>query len=279
MIIKEVKPTISNFKIVGGAECWKEVVESARLSGVPESVSDEKVFKMIVVNQYLSATEHICIKFDVVMSKGVAPEFLEHRIGISHSGFSTRYSKVEKDDVYEIIVPFHILKENNELVKSIFMRGVEEAFDSYKDLLNETDKSCPREIARYVLPFCSATGRYHITMNLRSLLNFLSLRLCARASHEMRCLASQLYFELIKVLPMIRDFIGCRGITNSVCPENEVTGFRIGEPLKYQPTCPFRYEESLCYIPTMFMQKTVGGIENITIVKERLYEQWAKWEN
>ena len=266
MKIIEVKPQISNFKIINGAEAWLEVVQSARLSGVPESVSDIDVFNMMVSNDYGSALEHILIKFSIVMSKGNAPEFLEHRM-ISHSGASTRYTSLKE---FEIIVPFHLLKDD--YLKSVFMIGVNESLNSYQRLLNE---HCPREIARYTLPFCSASAKYWCTINLRSLINFLSLRLCVRASPELRCVASQLYFLLEENLPIIENKLGCRGYNKGICPEHGVTGYRAGENKK----CPFSNPKSLCFIPTT---SEIGEAHNmdknaINIIQKPLYKKWADW--
>jgi thymidylate synthase (FAD) len=269
MIIKEVKPTISNFKIVGGAECWKEVVESARLSGVPVSVKDIDCFNMILENDYSSALEHISIKFTLLMSKGNSPEFLEHRM-CSHSGFSTRYCKAGKDEVYEIIVPFHLLKDKE--AKDIFMKGIEESFKAYETLINN---KIPREIARYVLPFASATAKYWCTINLRSLINFIQLRLCVRASPELRSIASQLYFLLEDNLPIIKNKIGCRGFMMSACPEDSVTNVRKGEKL----SCPFSNPNSKCFIPTRTQsEKMTKNILDINKVQKFLYKSWSNWK-
>jgi len=267
MIIKEVNPIISNFKIIGGKNAWKEVVYSARMSGVPESVKDIDCFNMILENEYGSALEHIICKFDILLSKGNAPEFLEHRM-CSHSGFSTRYCKVGKDDIYEIIVPFHLLK--NKKAKDIFMKGIRESFKTYETLINN---KIPREISRYCLPFASAIAKYHVTMNLRSLINFLQLRLCIRTSPEMRCIASQLYFLLEKELPIIKNMIGCRGYVRGVCPEENVTGYRSGENKK----CPFSNPKSTCFIPTK-KQQHIKNIKDINKVQKNLYESWKNWK-
>jgi len=69
---------------------------------------------MMIENDYRSAVEHVIVKFDIKMSKGNAPEFLEHRIA-SHSGFSTRYIEVssgidKKELAYEVILPVHLMK-------------------------------------------------------------------------------------------------------------------------------------------------------------------------
>ena len=116
MKIKAVKPKIWNFEVVKGEDAWKEIVYSARMSGVPPTVEGKDIFEMIIKNDYGSALEHIIIKFDIQMTKGNAPELLEHRMA-SHSGYSTRYIKADegagkKEPIYEIVMPLHLLKED-----------------------------------------------------------------------------------------------------------------------------------------------------------------------
>ncbi|TDA30441.1 MAG: FAD-dependent thymidylate synthase [Hadesarchaea archaeon] len=279
MEIRAVKPLVWNFRIVGGRDAWREVVYSARLSGVPENLEEEEVFRMMVRNDYGSALEHIVIKFDVKMSKGMAPEFLEHRI-VSHTGFSTRYLKadegIEKEKrVYEVIVPWHLLgrKEDDPFVKG-FWRVVEECLREYERML---EGGLPREAARYLLPFCQAVGIYHVTMNLRSLLNLLGLRLCVRASPEFRCLASQLYFLLLENLPLLRGLVGCRGFMLRVCPEEGVTGVRSGKPHPFYPPCPFRNPKSKIFLPTKGEKPSSFDPSKALKVQEELFLQWASW--
>jgi flavin-dependent thymidylate synthase len=276
--IKIVKPQIWNFEIVKGKDAWKEVVYGARLSGVSSEIEGENVFKMIVENDYTSAIEHIIIKFDLKMTKGNASEFLEHRI-VSHTGYSTRYIKVsegidKRTSAFEIIMPWHFLKTQNSKFKSqklIFLENVKRNLENYEKFLNE---GLPRESARYILPFCQAVGIYHVTINLRSLLNLLGLRLCVRASPEFRCLASQIYFNLIKKLPIMRGLVGCRGFMRGACPENEV---------REKTNCPFKNQNSKIFIPTI--KEIKKGVKlkkldqnEILKAQEKIFKIWANWE-
>jgi flavin-dependent thymidylate synthase len=212
-------------------------------------------------------------------------EFLEHRI-ISHTGYSTRYIKVsegidKKVSAFEIIMPWHLLKIPNSKFqilngklksqKLIFLENVKRNLENYEKFLNE---GLPRESARYILPFCQAVGIYHVTMNLRSLLNLLGLRLCVRASPEFRCLASQIYFNLIKKLPIMRGLVGCRGFMRGACPENEV---------REKTNCPFKNRNSKIFIPTI--KEIKKGVklekfdqEKVLEVQEKIFKVWANWE-
>ena len=294
MEIKIVKPKIWNFEIVNGEKAWKEVVYSARMSGVPPSVKGKDIFKMIVRNDYGSALEHIIIKFDLKMTKGNAPELLEHRI-TSHSGFSTRFVQAnkgieKKELVYEIILPWHLIKNQkskskisksqNQDFKKIFLEKISQSIEAYENFINE---ELPRESARYILPFCQAVGIYHITINLRSLLNLLSLRLCVRTSPEFRCLVSQMYFNLTEQLPIMKGLIGCRGFMRKVCPEAGVTGVRKGVQHPVYPPYLFRNSKSEIFIPTWkeTMERTGKSsfdIDKAIKAQEKNFQKWANWE-
>lgn len=283
--IKIVKPEVWNFEVVKGKDAWREVVYSARMSGVPPQVKDRSVFKMLVENDYGSALEHIIIKFDLKMSKGNAPEFLEHRM-VSHSGYSTRYIEVsqgidKKEEAYEVILPLHLLdKDKKEEVSRLLYDSVKNAIGNYREIIG---KDVPREIARYVLPFAQAVGVYHVTMNLRSLLNLLSLRLCVRSSPEFRCIASRLYFNLIEELPETEGLVGCRGFMRGLCPESGVTGVRAGEQHPFYPVCPFRFPDTDIFIPTVKelrkgMKVREFNREKALRVQEANYREWMGWE-
>ena len=138
--IKVVKPEIWNFEVIKGKDAWREVVYSARMSGVPPQVKDRSVFRMIVENDYSSALEHIIIKFDLKMSKGNSPEFLEHRM-ISHTGYSTRYIEVSKGidknkEAYEVILPFHLIKEKRDKIGGLLYDSVRNSIRSYKEIID-----------------------------------------------------------------------------------------------------------------------------------------------
>jgi len=283
MKIEAVKPQICNFEVVGGEEAWREVAHSARVSGVPPTVKGEDIFKMMVRNDYGSALEHTIIKFDLKMTKGNAPEFLEHRM-VSHTGYSTRYIKadegMEKESpVYEVILPWDLLKlKEEDQIRQEFWKSISISIETYEKLL---ERGVPRESARYALPFSQAVGIYHVTINLRSLLNLLGLRLCVRTSPEFRCLAAQIYFALIEQLPIVRGLIGCRGFMRSVCPESGVTGVRKGKQHPHYPPCPFKNPKTKIFIP---VQEEMGEIEipfslsEAVEVQERLFKKWAAWE-
>jgi thymidylate synthase (FAD) len=181
-------------------------------------ISNEKIIKMLVENDYSSALEHIIFTFELKdISIAIARELLEHRIA-SHTARSTRYCKEHEakfvtppDLPQELRKDFeNLMKQNMRSYSEFFAKVLEAGFSEAK----------AREWARYLLPL-GTTCTYIWTINARSLINFLGLRLCVRAAPEMRELASKIHKIVKEVYPEIFSRIGCRGFNLGVCPENE----------------------------------------------------------
>lgn len=196
----------------GGVEL---VSKSARVSGVPDSLSDREIVRMIVNNDYSSALEHISFSFDISeISVALSRELLEHRIS-SHTARSTRYNE-ERD--FKYYLPEELAATKNKRALKVFKDAMESANRSFKALRSE---GFSREAARYVLPMSLHTN-YILTINARSLINFLGLRLCVRASPEIRELAKKIHRIVVELYPEIFENINCRAWNLGACPENEV---------------------------------------------------------
>ncbi len=185
-------------------------------------MSDGEIVRMIVENDYMSAIEHISFTFDLSeMSIAASREFLEHRIS-SHTGRSTRYNE---EGGFGYYIPKEI-KNNTEALNEFkeIMESANQAYMRLKDL------GVKREGRRYVLPMAMHC-RYLWTVNARSLVNFLGLRLCVRAAPELRELAKKLHSIASEIYPEIFEGIDCRGRILGVCPENAV---REGFPCPYK---------------------------------------------
>ena len=189
------------------------VANSARVSGVPEYLSDKEIVRMIVENEYTSALEHIYFTFDISgISIALSRELLEHRIA-SHTARSTRYNE-ERNFLY--YTPIEYKKDPSKL--KYFEDTMEKLRKAYQEL---REMGVSREAARYVLPMAAHT-HYVLTINARSLINFLGLRLCVRAAPEIIELAKQIYDIVVEIYPEIFENINCRAWNQGVCPENKV---------------------------------------------------------
>jgi len=188
------------------------VADAARVSGFPSMQGMEAMVKLITDNDYSSVLEHICFTFDIVgISVALSRELLEHRIA-SHTARSTRYNGEEE---FEYYIPGRL--SSNEEAMRIYREAMKSANEAYVRLRG---LGIGKEEARYVLPMALHT-HYIVTMNVRSLINFFMLRLCVRASPEMRELAMRMYKICVREYPVIFSSIWCRGFTSGVCPENK----------------------------------------------------------
>ena len=199
------------------------IAEAAGVSGVLPTQIAREIVELITDNDYSSVLEHVYFTFDLSgISVALSRELLEHRIA-SHTARSTRYMEEKGFDYY---VPKELERKGKEEEARIYRAAMKNANEAYTKL---RELGVAREQARYVLPLALHT-HYVVTMNVRSLINFFMLRLCVRASPEIRELAMRMYKICMAEYPDILSRIWCRGFTLGVCPEN-----------KARPnTCPFK---------------------------------------
>lgn len=175
-----------------------------------KDVSNEKIVKRMVKHDYGSALEHISFTFRLGdISVALSREILEHRIA-SHTAKSTRYVS-ERDEI-----PYYFsekIKQYPNLVEKIKKHN-----ETSLSLYREIEETVDRENARYQLPL-GLLCTYIWTINARSLINFLRLRLCVLASPEMQELAQKIKEIIVTVYPMIFGEIDCRGSYLGICPE------------------------------------------------------------
>lgn len=187
----------------------KTIADAVRVTGpFFDQTPDEKLVRYMVKHDYGSALEHVSFTFELKdISIALSRELLEHRIA-SHTAKSTRY--VSEAGGFNYYVPPKI----NERLLSKYKEHMNSVLELYKEL----EKKVDRESARYVLPM-GLKCTYVWTVNVRSLLNFLRLRLCNNAAPEMRELAVKVKNEAVKVYPEIFEAVDCRGSQWGVCPE------------------------------------------------------------
>ena len=207
--VKLLRVTPNGIDLV--AEACKKTADSLK------DIDKKKIIEMLVENDYTSALEHIYFTFEIEMSIAISRELLEHRIA-SHTARSTRYC-LEKGAGF--VVPPNLPEELKEDFEKLIKQHLEN-YSKFYDLVISKGykKSQAREWARYLLPLGTRCV-YIWTINARSLINFLGLRLCVRAAPEIRELAKKIHEIVKKEYPEIFEKIGCRGYTLGVCPENE----------------------------------------------------------
>ncbi len=183
----------------------------------PESC--EKFINMLMSLGHESPVEHVSFTFAIDgVSRSLLAQLTRHRIA-SYSVQSQRY--VGKEN-FEFVMPPEIEKIPE--ARELFLKAMEQDREIYKQLddilakhhfeaMTEEEKKDEKkamgaaakkahEDARYVLSNACDT-KIVMTMNIRSLYNFFSLRTCNRAQWEIRNLARQMLLECKKVSPIL----------------------------------------------------------------------------
>ena len=202
----------------------RAVATAARLCYAPvgakelmETMSPERVQSVlttIMKSGHFSTLEHVSYTFAVAgVSRALTHQLVRHRLA-SFNQQSQRYVKFTEG--VNIIKPETVL--SNKEANRVFDEALEAVLEGYQKLL---DEGIPAEDARYLLPNAAET-KIVITMNIRELLHFFSLRCCNRAQWEIREMAHRM-LELVKpTAPYIFMDAGAPCVRGT-CPEGKMT--------------------------------------------------------
>lgn len=164
----------------------KAVAMAARVSSGTEGApdKDEGLINYLMRDRHGSPFEHNSFTFRIEAPIFVFREFMRHRIA-SYNEESGRYKQLEpvfylphldrnliqvgKVGAYEFVPG---TAEDTLLTQRLIMASSKDAYGKYLIML---DHGIAREVARMVLPVNIFSSMY-VTMNARSLMNFLSLR-------------------------------------------------------------------------------------------------------
>lgn len=206
----------------------RTVAMSARLcysaigaAQLEDRISDEQAAKLVrklVSMGHTSTLEHVTFTFAIEgVSRVLTHQLVRHRIA-SYSQQSQRYVK---ENNFETIMPASIAARPDAKAK------FENLMAEIQNLYNEfTEKGIKAEDARYILPNATET-KILCTFNARSLLNFFSLRCCARAQWEIRALAEEMLRQCKAVAPVIFENAGPTCVSEGVCHEGAMSCGRL----------------------------------------------------
>lgn len=150
-----------------------------------DSAESAGLIKFLMSNRHGTPFEHSTMMFRISAPIFVWREFMRHRIGISYNEESGRYKELDgvfyipnpQRNLIQVGKPGHYTFEpgNSEqyyFTQSELAKAYREAWVAYRMML---DKGIAKEVARMCLPVSIYSTAY-VTMNPRSLMNFLSLR-------------------------------------------------------------------------------------------------------
>jgi thymidylate synthase (FAD) len=193
------------------------VVNSARVSFARNSEihggmtgKDKGLIGFLMRERHGTPFEHNSFRFHIKCPMFVAREWFRHRIG-SFNEFSARYSEVPNDfwvpDESSIRTQVgkpgaYTFEQVDQVVAEQAVEIIagmnQAAYNSYALLL---ELGVAKEIARSVLPVSMYT-QFYWTVNARSLMNFLSLRLDENAQAEIREYAKEVEKYFAETMPI-----------------------------------------------------------------------------
>ena len=164
-----------------------------------------------------SVLEHVSFSFGIEgVSRVLLAQLTRHRIA-SFSVQSQRY--VSYENGFGFIMPDSIAALGEVAVQQYReqMNTIESWYVEWQKKLGKGEKS--NEDARFVLPNACET-RLVVTMNVRELRHFFSLRMCNRAQWEIRNMAEEMFRICFKTAPALFMDAGPACIRGK-CPEGE----------------------------------------------------------
>ena len=166
-----------------------------------------------------SVLEHATFTFGIEgVSRVLLAQITRHRLA-SFSVQSQRYVSYESGFGY--IVPPKIEALGEEAVREFEkqMDTLHQWYTEWQQKLGTGEGG--NEDARFVLPGACET-RMMVTMNVRELRHFFSLRMCSRAQWEIRALANEMHRLCMEIAPALFENAG-PGCLRGACPEGEKT--------------------------------------------------------
>lgn len=193
--------------------CYAPVGAAELMETMPED-RVRSVLSTVIKSGHLSALEHASYTFAVDgVSRALTHQLVRHRIA-SFNQQSQRYVKFT--DGVPVVKPGTVAA--NEEAGRLFDETVDAVEAAYARLL---ELGIPAEDARYLLPN-AAESKIVITMNVRELLHFFSLRCCNRAQWEIREMAHRMLELARPTAPYIFMDAGA-GCVRGACPEGKMT--------------------------------------------------------
>ncbi|MDR2676899.1 MAG: FAD-dependent thymidylate synthase [Endomicrobium sp.] len=161
---------------------------SSSINDILDKLTPNKVKKLllkVISSGHHSVLEHASFTFVIEnVSRALLAQLTRHRIA-SFSVQSQRYIKFKRNSV-KFIIPETIKKNKLLLAKyNNFLKNIKVLYSEF------LDANIPSEDARYILPIASAT-KIVLTMNVRELRHFFSLRCCNKAQWEIRDMACRM---------------------------------------------------------------------------------------
>lgn len=190
------------------------------------SAKDQSDFVQKIMGMgHESVLEHASFTFGVEgVSRVLLAQLTRHRLA-SFSVQSQRYVSYESGFGYIVPPKIEALGEEAKAEFERQMQQMHEWYCAWQEKLGTGEGS--NEDARFVLPGACET-RLMMTMNVRELRHFFSLRMCSRAQWEIRAMACEMHRLCMEVAPALFADAG-PGCLRGACPEGAKSCGKAGE--------------------------------------------------
>ena len=202
-------------KIVAAAAklCYSNKADiSSLMNGITPDRAENFIAKL-ESSGHDSPMEHCSFTFAIEgVSRALTHQLVRHRVGASYSQRSQRYCA---EDNFEYVIPESVVANG---FNGAYETAMESARKTYQTLV---DHGIPKEDARMVLPNAACT-RIIVTMNVRELWHFFSLRCCKRAQAEIRAVANEMLRLCREASPALFKHAG-PSCMKGYCPEGAMS--------------------------------------------------------
>lgn len=175
--------------IDGIRTCWDTNDKSDTIDPWIIGPNDRDLIKRIIRAGHTSTLEHSLVTYKFVgISRSVLQEISRHRLGVSPSVESTRYTfkkMLKKGDIED-----HLISSDDPDLDRLNIEHMKKV----RDLILE--KNIPNDISKYAIVEAYKLTEY-ISFNIRSLRHFVMLRNSPKALKEIREISN----EMINILP------------------------------------------------------------------------------
>ena len=199
---------------LGARLCYSKAT-IANLTQRVEKADQSAFVQKIMGMGHESVLEHASFTFGVEgVSRVLLAQLTRHRLA-SFSVQSQRYVSYETGFGYIVPPKIEALGEEACAEYHRQMQQMHEWYCGWQEKLGTGEGS--NEDARFVLPGACET-RLMMTMNVRELRHFFSLRMCTRAQWEIRALATEMHRLCMEIAPALFADAGS-GCLRGACPE------------------------------------------------------------
>lgn len=208
---KEIEPLIA----AAARTCYsKETTEDIFKTMADDPDKNKDFIRRLRDMGHESPLEHVTFTFGIDgVSRALTHQLVRHRVA-SYSQQSQRYVDGKN---FNYVIPHTV--EKNTAIAAVYATYLENAKDMYQALINS---GIPKEDARYILPN-AMTSNIVVTMNVRELLHFFSVRCCQRAQWEIRELAWQMLTICKQLSPALFNTAGAFCDQHGYCKEGNMS--------------------------------------------------------